>query len=128
MVRGSHNPQLYRILAVGSDVSRLSSRANVLTQAGYTVDLVLDCEHAARRVRAGEYHLAVISSTFSPDEQVAIRTRLSKVRESLPILLLGPEHDSPDVLLTDLARSLKQKTKFVFGTRLDSIPLDHGAK
>ncbi len=126
MVRQSHNPQPYRILIVGSDVSRLSSRANVLTQAGYTVDLVVGSAHAARRVLAGRYHLAIISSTFCHDEQIAIRSRLRKVREGLPILLLDLKHDSVDVFLSDVAHCLKQKRKFLFGTKHDGISMDHG--
>ena len=128
MVRGSHNPPLYRILAVSSDVSTLSSGANILTQAGYTADLVLTIDQAVRRVSVRRYHLAIVSSSFARDEQIAIRARLKQVRQNLPVLLLGSEHDSPDFFLTAVADSLKQKEKFQFGTKLDRPHLDSRIK
>ena len=51
MVRRSHNPQPYRIMAVGRDISQLSSGANILTQAGYSADLVPEIDHAVRRAQ-----------------------------------------------------------------------------
>lgn len=124
MVRHSHNPQLFRVLAVGGDVSRLSSGANVLTQAGYTADFVLKTDQAVRRVLVQHYHLAIVSSTFTYDEQLSIRARLKGVRQNLPVLLLGPEHDSPDGFLSAVAECLKQRKAFQFGTRLDGLPVD----
>jgi DNA-binding response OmpR family regulator len=119
MVRLPHKPQSHRILVIGSDVSRLSSRANVLTQAGYTADPVPEIDHAVRRARTQRYHLAVLSSSFSADEQLAIRARLKAVRPDLPVLMLAPEHDKPDTFLTAVADSLKQKKRFRFGARHD---------
>src|SRR5271169_1255662 len=110
MPRRSHNPQLYRVLVVGSDVSRLSSRANVLTQAGYTTDPVLEIDHAIQRAQVLRYDLAIVSCVFTRDEQLAIRARLKTVRSNLPVLLLIPEHDKPDTFLTAVADCLKQKT------------------
>jgi DNA-binding response OmpR family regulator len=126
MVRRSHNPQLYRVLLVGKDVSRLSSRANVLTQAGYRADPVLETEHAARRARVQRYHLAIVSSSFTVDEQLAIRARLQAVRPNLPVLFLTPEHDKPDAFLAAVADSLKQKKRFRFGTPHDGLINGHG--
>src|ERR1035438_6164652 len=125
MARRSSNPRLYRILAVGRDVSRLSSGANVLTQAGYTADLVLSVDQAVRRVSVRPYHLAIVSSSFTRDEQIAIRGRLKQLRHNLPILLLGSEHDTPDAFLAAVADCLKQKKKFHFGTRLDGPAREH---
>jgi len=128
MVRRSHNPQLYRILAVGRDVSSLSSGANILTQAGYTVDIFLMIDQVLRRILVKRYHLAIVSTTFTRDEQIAIRDRLKQVRQGLPVLLLGLEHDSPETLLTAVRDCLKQKKKLQTGTSLDGFPLDHGAR
>jgi|SRR5271165_2797913 len=125
MVRRSHNPQLHRILVVGRDVSRLSSRANVLTQAGYSADPVLESDHALRRALVRPYHLAIVSSTFTVDEQLAIRARLKTIRPNLPVLLLAPEHDKPDALLTAVADCLKQKKRFRFGTRHNGFGNGH---
>jgi len=107
MVRRSQNPPPYRILAVSSDVSLLSSGANILTQAGYSTDLVLTVDQAVRRVLVRPYHLAIVSSTFTRDQQIAIRARLKQVRQKTPVLLLGPEHDSPDFFLTAVANALR---------------------
>jgi DNA-binding NtrC family response regulator len=126
MLRRSHNPQLYRILLVGKDVSRLSSRANVLTLAGYSADPVLETEHAARRVRIKRYHLAIVSSSFTVDEQLAIRATLQAIRPALPVLFLTPEHDKPDAFLAAVADSLKQKKRFRFGTPHDGFINGHG--
>lgn len=124
MVRRIHNPQLYRILAFSPDISRLGSQANVLTQAGYSVDLVLKIDQAARRIQVGQYQLAVVSCSLSRDEQLAIRTRLKQLRQKFPVLLLGSEHDSPDVLLAAVADILKQKKALQFGPKLDGVDLD----
>jgi hypothetical protein len=128
MVRRSHNPQLYRILAIGRDVSLLSSGANVLTQAGYRADLVVTVDQAARRVLVGKYHLAIVSPTFDCDEQIAIRARLKQARQNLPVLLLSSAHDSPDAFLAAVAESLKHKKSFQFGSRFGGIRLDHDAQ
>jgi hypothetical protein len=114
MIKSSHNSHSYRILAVGSDVSQLSSGANLLTQAGYSTDLVAP----------GRYHLAIVSATFTSDEQLALRARLKQIRPNLPVLLLGAQHDSPDAFLAEVARHLRQKQSFRFGTRLDRFHLD----
>jgi hypothetical protein len=106
MVRSSPNPRIRRILALGRDVSQLSSGANLLTQAGYTADLVVKVDQAVRRVGVGRYHLAIISTTFAYDEQIAIRARLKQVKPSLPVLLLGREHDSPETFLESVANCL----------------------
>src|SRR5215470_7895327 len=106
MVRSSPNSRIRRILAVGRDVSQLSSGANLLTQAGYTTDLVVTIDRAARRVAVVRYHLAIVSSTFTHDEQLAIRARLSQLKPSLPVLLLGPEHDAPGAFLESVSSCL----------------------
>jgi len=125
MVSRFHNPQLYRILAIGRDVSLLSSGANVLIQAGYRADLFLEVDQAVRRVRIEKYHLVVVSSTFTPDEQIAIRARLRQVRENLSILLLSSKHDSPDAFLAAVAECLQQKKALPVGTSRDGGAVDH---
>jgi DNA-binding response OmpR family regulator len=128
MVRRPHNPQSYRILVVGKDVSLLSSRANVLTQAGYSADPVPETDHAVRRAKVHRYHLAIVSSSFTVDEQLAIRARLKAVRPNLPVLFLTPEHDMPDTFLTAVAHSLKEKKRFRFGTKHDGFINGHGIR
>jgi DNA-binding NtrC family response regulator len=126
MIRRSHNPRPHRVLVVGSDVSQLSSRANVLIQAGYSADPVLEIDHAIRRATAQRYHLAIVSSSFAVDEQLAIRARLMAVRPNLPVLLLAPEHDLPDAFLSAVADALKQKKRFRFGTPHNGFTNGHG--
>jgi PleD family two-component response regulator len=128
MARRSQNPPHYRILAVGKDISQLSSGANVLTQAGYTADIVLTLEQAVRRALVRQYDLAVVSSTFHRHDQLAVRARLKQVRPSIPVLLLGTQHDSPDAFLTAVAERLRQKKKFQFGTKIDGLPIDRSIK
>ena len=94
---------------MGRDVSELSAGANLLTQAGYTTDLVVTLEQAARRAVVGRYHLAVVSATFTYDEQIAIRAHLKQVKPILPILLIGPEHGLPRAFLNAVAHSLKKR-------------------
>jgi PleD family two-component response regulator len=108
MARFSPNPTIRKILAVGQDVSQLSSGANLLTQAGYTTDLVVTVDRAMRRATVGRYHLAIVNATFSYDEQLAIRARLKQIKPSLPVLLLGPEHDAPATFLDSVAACLGQ--------------------
>ena len=108
MVRTSPNSRIRRILAVGRDVSQLSSRANLLTHAGYTTDLVVTIDQAVQRASVGRYHLAIVSPTFSDDEQLAIRARLEQAKPSLPVLLVGPSHDSPEAFLVAVAACLSR--------------------
>ena len=124
MIKSSHNSHPFRILAVGCDVSRLSSGANLLTQAGYSTDFVMKVDQAVRRASTGRYHLAIVSSTFTHDEQLAIRGHLKQVRPNLPVLLLSPLHDAPNAFLAEVAHHLEQKQSFRFGTRRDRIHLD----
>jgi DNA-binding response OmpR family regulator len=126
MARRFQNPPHYRILAVGKDISLLSSGANVLTQAGYIADIVLNVEQAVRRALVRQYDLAIVSSTLTRDDQLAVRARLKQVRPSIPVLLLGTEHDSPDAFLTAGAERLKQKKRFQFGTKMDGLHVDRG--
>jgi len=109
MVRTSPNSRIRRILAVGRDVSQLSSRANLLTHAGYTTDLVVTIDQAIRRASVGRYHLAIVSPTFSYDEQLVIRARLEQVKPSLPVLLVGSAHDTPEAFLVAVAACLSRK-------------------
>jgi PleD family two-component response regulator len=124
MNRPSHNSHSYRVLAIGCDVSQLSSGANLLTQAGYSTDLVVKVDQAVRRASTGRYHLAIVSATFPYDEQIAIRARLKQVRPNLPVLLLDTRHDTPDAFLAVVADCLQQKKSFRFGTRRDRIHVD----
>ena len=128
MVRRFHNRQLYRILAISADISRLSSHANVLTQAGYNADLFFSIDQAVRRAQVQHYDLAIVSNTFTREEQIAIRARLKRVRQNLPVLLWVPEHDLPDALLDAVANRLNHTKNFQFGTRLDGIHLDHSIR
>jgi DNA-binding NtrC family response regulator len=126
MVRRIPIPQSFRILAVGRDISLLSSRANLLTQAGYSTDLVHGVDQAVRRERIRRYHLAVVSDSFNSAEQIAIRSQLKQVRHRLPVLLLTSEHDSPDTFLAAVARYLKAKKTFRLVTQADRSRVDSG--
>jgi DNA-binding response OmpR family regulator len=106
-----NNSQPVRILAIGADISRLSSGANLLTQAGYRVDAVLKIEDAVRRISKSRYHLAIVCSTFTYDEQISIRARLRQVRPQVPVLLLAAEHNSPILLLAAVASRLRTVSK-----------------
>ncbi|HZD30517.1 MAG TPA: hypothetical protein VE779_02550 [Candidatus Angelobacter sp.] len=98
---------MYRVLVIGRDISHLSSRANLLTLAGYSTDLILELDLAVRRVAIPRYHLVIIGPTFTYDEQIAIRARLRQVRPQLPVLLLGPEPDKPAAFLAAVAHALR---------------------
>jgi PleD family two-component response regulator len=124
MLNPFHNTRTYRILAVGCDISQLSSGANLLTQAGYSTDPVMMPDQAVRCAAAGRYHLAIVSATFPYDEQRAIRAKLKQVRPNLAVLLLGAQHDSPDAFLSQVATCLKHNPGFRFGTRRDGVHLD----
>ena len=56
-----------------------------------------------RRATVGRYHLAIVSTTFSSDERLAIRAHLKEVKPGLPVLPLGPEHDSPAAFLESVS-------------------------
>ena len=110
-----NNSQPVRILAIGADISRLSSGANLLTQAGYRADGVLKIDDAVRRVSKSRYHLAIVCATFTYDEQIAIRARLRQVRPQVPVLLLAAEHNSPDLFLAAVSGRLR------IGSKLDMV-------
>ena len=124
MTRSSFNSQAYQILAVGRDISELSAGANLLTQAGYTTDLVVTPEQAVRRAVVARYHLAVVSATFSYDEQIAIRARLKQVKPTLPILLVGPEHAVASAFLDAVANRLKKKPTLEFNSAQGKVRRD----
>ncbi len=107
----SNNSLPARILAIGADISRLSSGANLLTQAGYRADLVLKIDDAVRRISKSRYHLAIVCSTFTYDQQISIRARLRQVRPQVPVLLLDAEHNSPALLLAAVASRLRTVSK-----------------
>jgi DNA-binding NtrC family response regulator len=106
-----HKPHQFRIVVIGTDISHVSSRANLLAQAGYNTDLVVKVEDAVKRVIVRRHHLAVVTSVVPYDEQLAIRARLKQVRPNLSLLLLGPNHDSPDALLAAVEHCLKKASK-----------------
>jgi DNA-binding NtrC family response regulator len=106
-----HQLRSSRILAIGNDVSQLSSRANVLTQAGYTTDSVLKIDDLSARLLKTNYDLAIVSYAFSYDEQLAIRARVRQVRPQLPVFLLRPEHNAPMPFLDAVARLLRSRSQ-----------------
>ena len=63
-----------RILLLSRDVSLLSSRANLLTQAGYAADWEVDPDRALRRVRTNNYSVVILSNSFTRDEQLGLRS------------------------------------------------------
>lgn len=108
MPRTSHNSPVVRILAVGRDISLLSSGANLLTLAGYSTDFVLTPDDAARRVSIPRYDLAIVSTTFTYDEQIAIRNRIRQLRPQLPVLVLSDQHDSPAALFAAVSQIVRK--------------------
>ena len=118
MIRSSPNSRIQRILVVGRDVSRLSSGANLLTQAGYSTDLVVTVDRAMRRATVGRYHLAILGATFTYDEQLALRARLRQIKPALPVLLLRPEHDSPSAFLDSVSACLGRPKRPDIAARL----------
>lgn len=121
MNRSFSSSQVYQILVVGRDISELSAGANLLTQAGYTTDLVVTVEQAMRRAALGRYHLAVVSATLTCDEQIAIRARLKQVKPSLPVLLCGPEHIPPGAFLDAVANRLRKKPVVEFNSGVSAL-------
>ncbi len=98
-----------RILTLSRDVSLLSSRANLLTQAGYSADCELDQERALRRIRTRGYDLIIVSDSFSPDEQVALRAKVRQLEPDTAVLLLGEEAKDAGQLLELVEASLEKK-------------------
>ena len=106
-MKDRQSPQPVRILAIGIDVSRLSSGANLLTLAGYSADPVLKIDDAVRRMIKSHYHLAIVCADFTYEEQISICAWLRQVRPQIPVLLLGDEHNSPEPFLAAVARHLR---------------------
>lgn len=106
-IQSSRASRPQRVLCIGRDVSLLSSSANLLTQAGYVVDFLLQPEAAVRRTSARRYHLVIISAAFTHDEQLAIRARLHRLHPRLPVLLPKPEHDAAPEFLASVAEALR---------------------
>ena len=105
------NPQMYRILLIGADISHLSNCANLLTQAGYDPDLVCKFDDAVRRVSLPRYHLAIVSDSLSTDEQLTWRKHLRQVRPLLPVLLQTPEHRKAAVFLAAVDHALRPEDR-----------------
>lgn len=118
--------QSHRILAIGNDVSRLSSGANILTQAGYSTDLLLKIDDLPLRLLKTRYHLAIVSSAFPYDQQIAIRAGIRQVRPKMPVLLLAPEHAAPDALLDAVANSLRTHLQPHLVPAINSTPTRPG--
>ena len=108
-----HKSPLLRILLIGADVSRLSAAANLLTQAGYDADFVCNSDDAIRRVAVPRYHLALVTDSLTPDEQLAMRHRLRQGRPQLPVLLQTTEYREPAALIAAIAASLRSKSAAV---------------
>jgi DNA-binding NtrC family response regulator len=105
------NPQMYRILLIGGDISHLSNCANLLTQAGYDPDLVCKLDDAIRRVSMPRYHLAIVSDSLSTDEQLTLRKHLRRVRPLLPVLLQTPAHRRTAVFLAAVDHALRPRDR-----------------
>ena len=76
-----------------------------------------------RRATVGRYHLAIVSATFTSDEQHAICAHLKQVKPGLPVLLLGPEHDSPRAFLESVSTCLgRPKTPDIAAHLSDDMP------
>lgn len=103
----SRDSQTTRVLTIGNDVSQLSSRANLLIHAGYSVDLEVNLERALRRMRIHPYHLVILSGKLSHNEQIGIRAQLRQVRSDQRVLLLSDREDDADGLLESVASSLR---------------------
>jgi DNA-binding NtrC family response regulator len=97
-----------RILTLGQDVSLLSSRINLLTQVGYQAEWETDQERALRRVRKKQYHLVVLSQTFTQEEQLGLRAQFKQTKPDLPVLLLNDGHRDAEEFLDAVADRLRR--------------------
>jgi len=103
----AHDAQTTRVLTIGNDVSLLSSRANLLIQAGYSVDLEVNLERGLQRMRTHPYHLVILSGKLSRKEKIGIRAQIKQVRSEQTVLLLSDREDDADGLLESVASSLR---------------------
>lgn len=102
---------LTRILMISNDISLASSSANLLIQAGHSVDLEVKVERALQRSCSTPYDLVVVSNNFSRTEQVAIRARFKQTRPEQRVLLLGHRAQDPAEFLESVAASLRSVPK-----------------
>ena len=93
------------ILVLGKDFSALNTQANLLTLAGFSVHSLATVEAALRRVRFKRYDLVIVSETFSPEEQAAIRRKFRLNQPALPVMLL--DSDDPVALIENVAERLR---------------------
>lgn len=98
-----------KVLILGHDVSFLSMLANLLTLAGYSVDVLLDADLAIRKACEKNYDLAVVGYSFSDEEQRAFRTELGKYRRALPVLVVAQRQQDPERLLVDVGVAIKKR-------------------
>jgi len=105
------HPRLASILLVGSDISLASSRANLLIQAGHTVDLEVNVERALGRNCTTPYDLVVVCNKFSRAEQADIRARLKQTRPEQQVLLLGHCEDDPATFLESVSTCFRLAAK-----------------
>jgi len=96
-----------------------SSPVNLLTRAGYTSNVVLEIDHAIRRVTVRRYHLVIAGHSFSAGDQIAVRSRLKHVRYDLRVRLLASEQENPEVPLTTVAQCLERNHRLHLAARVD---------
>ncbi len=120
-------PGQIRILNVGNDLSVLSSRANLLTQAGYSADLEVDEERAMRRLRARPYHMVVVSNRIGQEEQLRIRAKCKQVKPEVPVLLLDETEDEAEQFLASVASRLR-RSKANLSVKPKTIHARHGKR
>jgi uncharacterized iron-regulated protein len=77
--------------------------------AGYSADLEIDHERAARRLRTTHYHLIIVSNTFTRDEQLSIRAKLRQVKPEVSVLLLTEREIDADQFLRSVESHLRPK-------------------
>ena len=77
-----------RILLVDLDDSRRASRLQLLTHAGYAVDVRTDHIEAERLDHEGEFDLVIVALHGSPEQAATYSDDLSTAKQRLPILLL----------------------------------------
>ena len=77
-----------RILLVDLDDSRRASRLQLLTHAGYVVDVRADHIEAERLDHEGEFDLVIVALHGNPQKAATYSDDLSRAKRRLPILLL----------------------------------------
>lgn len=101
-------PRTIRVLILSRDVSRLSSRTNLLTQAGYSADWEMDQDRALRRIGSNHYQLVILGDSLTQDEQFGLRARVKQTKPDVAVLDLTDAEDKAEPFLEAVKTALQQ--------------------